>query len=132
MEDQGRTFEDVIFGAILGVWSTRIQSLTGSAEAASLPSSAENWQHTLVFLGLSAILAICLRLVWTIETFRLKLLGSAWMIVFIAGTSAFGWSVGLFTVPGGLVFGSIFVAWFATAILAEGVRIFVKERWPDA
>ena len=108
----GRTFEDVIFGAILGVWSTRV---------ASLWAPGATWRSPVAFLAMAAILALALKLTWEIPSFPLRLLGTGWMAIAIFVVSYEAAVAGLFSKDEATVFALVFGFWYATALLSDGV-----------
>ena len=114
-----RAFEDVIFGAILGVWSLKIESLW-APEASS--------RGPVAFLLAAATLALALRLLLSVRATRERLMLYGWILVLIALASGAGIWTGLFAREEGVVFGLVFLTWSATALLGDwlAIRLFPR------
>lgn len=113
-----RTFEDVIFGAILGVWSLRVEALWTSDAPSYRPLS---------FLLAAAALALALRLLWAVRATGRRLAWYGWLVILIALVSFLGVVGGIFAVREGVVFGLVFLSWSLTAIAGDWLSRLVGQ-----
>lgn len=119
MQPTSRTFEDVIFGAILGAWSVTVPKLW----APEVPLG-----RSLRFLLGAAILALTLRLLFLPRRLLVRLLCLGWAVIIIGTVSYSAVVAGIFLLKEGAVFGLVFFVWSLAVLGGEGASWLIL-RW---
>jgi len=115
----GRAFEDVIFGAVLGVWSLKVQGLWEGAGSSTRP---------VTFLAAAALLALALRSLCWPTTTRARVFWCVWLCIAILFVTTAGIWTRTFQFDEGVVFGLVFAFWAATAIVGELLPSLLPEK----
>jgi hypothetical protein len=114
-----RAFEDVIFGAILGVWTIKVPNLWDETAPVYRP---------LFFLIAAATLALALRALYSPVTLPARAMRLIWVLVGILMVSAAGISAGIFDFREGIFFGLLFGVWSLTSLVADLLYPLLPER----
>src|SRR2546422_11104754 len=116
--DNGSAYEDVVFAALLGVWSIKVEGLWQN------PTS---FRRPLLFLLAAAMIAVVLRLLWEVPGPGWRLFGYGWAVIAFAAMAYTGVQTAIFSATEGWIFWLVLILWGLTAIVADWAGRLVRR-----